>query len=54
MTAETAHDWFHHPKFRPLVTCRKCGIVQRHDDKNKPCPGKVRVVLRENRIKAHV
>lgn len=52
MTKHSArHDWFVHPKFRPLVTCRKCGIVKRADGKEKPCPGPVRVALRENRVK---
>lgn len=46
------HDWFVHPKFAPLVTCRACGIVKRAVGKNKPCPGKVRVELRDNRILA--
>lgn len=45
------HDWFQHPKFRPLVTCRACGIVQNDKNRDKPCKGKVRVVLRENRVK---
>lgn len=43
-----AHNWF---KKYGLVLCKHCGIVQRLDDKNKPCPGKIRVVLRENRIR---
>ncbi len=46
-----AHKWFVHPKFAPLVTCKWCGAVRRNDGMNKPCEGKVRVVLRENRIK---
>ena len=34
-----------------LMVCKHCGIVQRADGKNKPCPGKVRGALRENRIR---
>ena len=26
------HDWFIHPKFAPLVTCKSCGIVK--NDRN--------------------
>lgn len=44
-----AHDWFSHPKFKPLITCRACGVVKRADGKNGPCRGKVRVELRDNR-----
>lgn len=44
------HNWFVHPKFAPLVTCKHCGIVKRQDGKNSPCKGKVRVVLRDNRL----
>lgn len=44
------HKWFQHPKFRPLVTCKLCGIVQRADGRNKPCPGPTRVQLRDNRV----
>lgn len=44
------HDWFIHPKFRPLTVCKACGIVKRRDGGNSPCRGKVRVELRENRI----
>lgn len=32
------HDWFAHLR-RQLVVCRRCGIVQRADRKNKPCKG---------------
>ena len=34
-----------------LKCCQWCGIVARADGQNKPCPGKVRVALRENRVK---
>ncbi len=44
------HDWFSHPKFRPLITCRLCGVIKQPDGENRPCPGKVRVELRDNRI----
>jgi len=30
-----------------LTCCQRCGIVRRADRQNKPCPGIVRVVLRE-------
>lgn len=33
-------DWLKH------ATCRKCGIIRRDDDKNKPCPGVVEISLR--------
>lgn len=46
-----AHKWILHPKFAPLVTCQWCGAVRRADGGNSPCKGKVRVQLRENRIK---
>ena len=45
------HDWFlrewaySHPDSH-IYVCRKCGIVRRADDKNKPCPGVVKVGLR--------
>lgn len=44
------HSWFIHPKFKPLVVCKDCGVVRRRDGRNAPCPGKVRVALRENRV----
>lgn len=48
------HRWLDR-KFRgftkPITCCQNCGILKRADGKNKPCPGKVRVELRENRIK---
>lgn len=39
------HAWF---KFKDdnFDCCAKCGIIRRKDDKNKPCPGKVKVTLR--------
>lgn len=40
------HSWFQ--RFG-LICCKQCGIVRRADDKNKPCPGPVRLGLR-NRI----
>lgn len=43
------HNWI--AKFGMRV-CKHCGIVRRRDGKNKACPGKVRVELRENRIRA--
>lgn len=44
----SGHQWFN--RFG-LTCCKSCGIVKRADGRNKPCPGKVRVELRENRIK---
>ena len=43
-----AHNWI---KYHGLLSCKNCGIVKRRDGRNKPCPGKVRVELRENRLK---
>lgn len=39
------HAWF---KFKddPFDSCAKCGVVRRKDDKNHPCPGKVKITLR--------
>lgn len=45
---EKRHHWI---RRYGLDCCKLCGIVRRADDKNKPCPGKVRVELRENRIR---
>lgn len=50
MDSQMGHKWFVHPKFKPLVLCKSCGIVKMTDGHNSPCKGKVRVVLRENRI----
>jgi len=44
-----AHHWF---KRFGLICCKHCGIVKRADGTNKPCPGKIRVELRDNRIGA--
>lgn len=43
------HHWF---KRFGLTCCKHCGIVRRADGLNKPCRGKVRVELRENRIRS--
>lgn len=45
MTQSEKHDWFK-PQFVGYECCRKCGIIRRADDKNKPCKGIVRVALR--------
>lgn len=39
------HAWF---KFKDdnFDCCARCGIIRRKDDKNKPCPGKVKITLR--------
>lgn len=39
------HRWFH---FRgdEFLSCRDCGMTRRADDKNSPCRGKTKVVLR--------
>jgi hypothetical protein len=34
-----------------MITCKHCGIVKREDGENKACPGKVRVALRDNRLR---
>ena len=44
-----AHAWF---PYHGLTVCKSCGIVKRREGENKPCPGKVRVALRENRMRA--
>lgn len=42
------HAWF---KFQDdkFDCCAWCGVIRRSDDKNKPCPGKVKVSLRGNK-----
>ena len=35
-----------------LMVCKDCGIVQRKDGKNMPCPGKVKVAMRDNKPSA--
>lgn len=44
------HAWFVHPKFKPLLTCKNCGAILTIHTKYKPCPGRVRTQLRENRV----
>lgn len=46
-----SHNWFHAKRYN-MTVCKHCGIVKRRDGENRPCPGKVRVALRENRIKS--
>jgi hypothetical protein len=41
------HQWTTMPGFDHEF-CRKCTIVRRADDKNKPCRGSVRLSLRSN------
>jgi hypothetical protein len=50
---DATHDWMDDAKAeKPLFPgrqaqyCRRCGIMRRIDHKHRPCPGKVRVVLR--------
>lgn len=43
---ETEHEWW---VWHGLTCCKKCGIVQRADGKNKPCKGIVKVELRDGR-----
>lgn len=43
--APNQHQHFWHERFG-LTCCKKCGMVRRADDKNKPCRGPVRVGLR--------
>lgn len=45
------HNWFR--RFG-LTCCKSCGVVKRADGLNNQCPGKVRVELRENRIKSAI
>lgn len=40
------HDWFT-PGFIGYECCRKCGMVRRADDKNKPCRDRVVLSLRD-------
>ena len=42
------HNWF---RLMGLTVCKSCGVVKRADGDNGPCPGKIRVALRENRIR---
>lgn len=46
-----ANGWHYWTWRFGLQCCKHCGIVRRRDENNKPCPGKVRVALRENRTK---
>lgn len=39
-----AHEWIFSGQW---TVCKKCGIVKRADDKNRPCQGIVRIGLRE-------
>lgn len=55
MGAAREHEWGVHtsPMGQQLTACRVCGIVKRsearieRDGPNKPCPGFVRVELRD-------
>jgi hypothetical protein len=40
------HHWV---RWRQFICCRDCGIIRRADDRNKPCPGIVRVGPRVSR-----
>ena len=44
------HDWllreWSYSHGTQIQVCRKCGIVRRADDGNKPCRGKVKVEIR--------
>lgn len=40
------HKWIK-PEWLDWQSCLACGIVRRGDDKNKPCPGKVFISLRQ-------
>lgn len=35
------HEWF---EFHGVTACRRCGVVQRRDGLNKPCPGKTAAI----------
>lgn len=41
---ENGHKWW---KWRGWICCKKCSIIRRADGKNKPCPGNVKIGLRE-------
>ena len=43
------HDWFYWKTDR-FRCCRKCGVIERKDGKNKPCKGKCKIVLRDERL----
>jgi hypothetical protein len=43
---EGTHAWFKFASADSFDSCAKCGIIRRKDDKNKPCPGIVKVGLR--------
>lgn len=46
MTGDSnGHQWGYY-KDMQWESCRACGIVRRADDKNTPCKGPVKVVLR--------
>lgn len=44
---ERPHNWH---RWKGLTCCKHCGWLK-NPKGNKPCPGKVRVALRENRLK---
>lgn len=42
------HAWFVYKEEDGVRCCALCGIIERRDGQNNPCPGKVRVTLRGN------
>jgi hypothetical protein len=40
------HNWFDSGMLKGVLSCKRCGLVQRADGNNKPCVGKVQVGLR--------
>lgn len=43
---DNGHKWISWHTAVSWLACEKCGIVQRIDGQNKPCPGSVKIVLR--------
>lgn len=46
------HAWFIFREEDGLRCCANCGIIERRDGKNNPCPGKVKVTLRGQKIES--
>ena len=44
MATTNLHTWW---LWQGIECCKVCGIVRRKDDKNKPCKGPTRIVLRQ-------
>lgn len=50
LTHEDAlHEWVERKTMDKIVqVCKRCGIIRRADDKNKPCKGIARVTTRQH------